>query len=105
VADSLDFRVAYFSELGAKVQMTAPDRELLRQLKESSASPRAPTKPTQASEPSSLSPPHASSRDESQHALGEKALCAGRSKLNRRPLFCAFETFEATSRIDDVKRS
>jgi hypothetical protein len=32
-------------------------------------------KTTQASAPSSISPPHSSIRDESQQALGEKALC------------------------------
>jgi hypothetical protein len=34
VADSLSFRIADLNERGAKVQMAAPDRELLRQLKE-----------------------------------------------------------------------
>jgi hypothetical protein len=33
-ADSVSFRVAHLNERGAKVQMAAPDREHLRQLKE-----------------------------------------------------------------------
>jgi hypothetical protein len=77
VADSLSFRVADLNERGAKVQMASPDRELLRQAQgSSSASPGAPTKSTQASAPSSISPPHSSIRDECQQALGENALCA-----------------------------
>ena len=61
---------------GAKVQMASPDRASSANSRSSSASPCGPTKPTQASAPSSISPPHPSIRDESQQALGEKALCA-----------------------------
>ena len=56
--------------------MASPDRASSANSRSSSASPCAPTKPTQASAPSSIAPPHSSIRDESQQALGEKALCA-----------------------------
>src|SRR5580693_10320277 len=75
VADSLSFRVADLNERGPRYKWRHLI-ELLRRTQGSSASPGAPTKSTQASAPSSISPPHPSIRDESQQALGEKALCA-----------------------------
>jgi hypothetical protein len=75
VADSLSFRVADLNERGPRYKWRHLI-ELLRRTQGSSASPGAPTKSTQASAPSSISPPHSSIRDESQQALGEKALCA-----------------------------
>jgi hypothetical protein len=75
VADSLSFRVADLNERGPRFKWRHLI-ELLRRTQGSSASPGAPTKSTQASAPSSISPPHSSIRDECQQALGEKALCA-----------------------------
>ena len=76
VADSLSFRVADLNERGPRYKWRRLIENFFGKLKEFKRIALRADKTDASCAPSLISPPHPSIRDESQQALGEKALCA-----------------------------